>query len=443
MQDALFTGMDASTLEPVARKERSSGAPRLRRPERKQMHMESMCLEDLLPADHRARLVWAIVEGLDLSAFMEPIAARGSDPGRPSTDPHLLVALWLYATAENIGSARRLARLCEEHDAYRWLCGGVSVNHHTLSDFRVGYGAALDDLLTQLIVTLVDQDIVTVIRLSQDSMRTRASANQSSFRRGQTLRKLLRKARAHVERLKKQADDDDDDRPPRRRAAQERAARERERRIRRALAVLPELEKVKENQTGKPSKHREARVSTTDPDARRMKRGDGSIGPAYSVQFATDTASRAVVGVRVVNTGSDQSQSEVMRQQVERRTGRRVKEHLIDGGYVKKELIESAEASGVCIYAPLPKGKDGKPCVSNRRDGPGVRAWRKRMQTAEAEKIYHERASTSETVNGEIKCFRALREFHVRGIAKAACAAIWSALAYNVVHFGWLLVPET
>ena len=113
-----------------------------------QVYLEPMCLEDRLPAEHRARLVWQVVERLDLSRFYESIAARGSAPGRPTTDPKLLVALWLYATIDNVGSARRLARLCEEHDAYRWLCGGVSVNHHLLSDFRVGEGEALDELLT-------------------------------------------------------------------------------------------------------------------------------------------------------------------------------------------------------------------------------------------------------------------------------------------------------
>jgi transposase len=60
----------------------------------------------------------------------------------------LSLSLWLYATLQGVGSARARARLCEAHDAYRWLCGGVRVNHHTLSDFRVGQGAFLDKQLT-------------------------------------------------------------------------------------------------------------------------------------------------------------------------------------------------------------------------------------------------------------------------------------------------------
>lgn len=414
-------------------------APRLRRPDRSQVRLEPVCLEDRIPADHRVRMVWGVVQKLDLSRFLTPINARGSAPGRPSTDPHLLVALWLYAAIENVGSARRLGRLCEEHDAYRWLCGGVSINHHTLSDFRVQDTSALDDLLTQLVVALVDQDIVKMDRISQDSRRTRASAGRSSFRRRERLEQLREQARRRIRELKERALDEDDERSPRQRAAQDRAARERQERIDAALSVLPELEEAKTRPTGKPSRKREARVSTTDADARRMKTGSGAILPAYNLQFATDTASRVVVGVSVGHGGSDQSESAPLREQVQKRTGRKVKEHLMDGGYVKKELIDEAEGAGVAIYAPLPRGKDGEPCTACPGDKAGVKAWRERMQTAEGQAVYKERASTSETVNAELSCYRGLSSLNVRGLLKVTCAALWSVLAYNVVHYGSVL----
>lgn len=439
----LFTGTDADSIAPNSSRQPQqidTGTPRLRRPDRTQARMETVILDDRLPADHRARTVWAVVERLDLSAFYKAIAARGSEPGRAATDPRLLVGLWLYATIDNVGSARRLERLCDEHDAYRWLCGGVSVNHHTLSDFRVQQGDALDGLLTQVITALVAKDVVKVDRISQDSRRTPASAGRSSYRRGECLEELRTRAAAHVATLKTRALDADDERSPRQRAAQQRAAREREQRIDQALAVLPELEQVKTHQTGKPSKQRPARVSTTDAQARRMKLGNGAIAPAYNVQFATDTASRAIVGVTVVNTGSDAGQSQPMREQVEQRSGGKVKEHLFDGGYVNKEQIHEAEQSAVAIYAPLPKGADGEPCVAGRKDKPGVTAWRERMQTDEAAAIYKERASTSETVNGEVSCHRALSRFNVRGLAKVTAVALWSVLAYNIVHHAQALI---
>lgn len=413
--------------------------PRLRRPERTQVLLEPVCLDQRLAADHLARTVWALVERLDLTKFYDTIEARGETPGRAATDPKLLVALWLWATIENVGSARRLEELCAQHDAYRWLCGGVSVNHHTLSDFRVAHGPALDDLFTQVIAALAEQQVLKLGRVSQDSLRTRAAAGSRSFRREKSLRRLLDAARAHVAAVKQQAEETPRD-AGRQRAAQERAACERVARVEAALAVLPELQAAKAaSDSGQPSKAREPRASTTDPEARFMRLGNGAIAPAYNVQFGVDTASRAIVGVEVSNSGNDQGQSEPLRQQVEERTGRKVKEHLFDGGFVQKELIERAEASGVAIYAPLPTRKDGQPCTAGRRDSPGVTAWRQRMMTRPAQEVYKERAATVETVNAETKTYRGLNRFLVRGLKKVRCVALWSALAYNVVHFAHVL----
>jgi transposase len=410
-------------------------APRLRRPDRRQTFFEPVNLDERLAADHRVRVVWAVVEKLDLTRFSDPLVNRGSTPGRSATDPALLVALWLYATIDNVGSARRLDRLCREHDAYRWLCGGVTVNYHTLSDFRVRHESALDDLFTQMIAALVSQKLVTVARLSQDGMRVRASAGTGSFRRRTSLERLQAAARAHVARVKQELDADDET-APRVKAARQRAAEEKLARIEAALGVLPELEAIKQNPTGKPSRKNEARVSTTDAEARRMKMPGGGVQPAYNVQFGTDVGSRAIVAVDVVNTGSDAQQSAPLRAQAERRTGRKVKEHLFDGGFVNKEQIGEAESGGVSIYAPLPKNRQGRPCVYGRRDSPGVAAWRRRMTTAAGQQVYHQRAATAETVNGEVRTYRGLGALVVRGLAKVRCVALWSALAYNLVHWG-------
>ena len=124
----------------------AAGEVRLRRPERRQMAWVPQCSDDLVPPMHAVRLVAAVVAKLDLSAFQEKIQAREGVAGRDATDPELLVALWLYACIRGLGSARELARRCEESAPFRWLCGGVSVNHRLLSDFRTDHGAALDQL---------------------------------------------------------------------------------------------------------------------------------------------------------------------------------------------------------------------------------------------------------------------------------------------------------
>jgi transposase len=180
------------------------GAVRLRKAERHQLSLLPHCIDDLVALDHRVRTVMAVVEKLDVSGFCTPIRAREGRAGRNATDPHLLVGLWLYGCVRGIGSARELARRCEESLPFRWLCGGVSVNHRLLSDFRTDHADALDALFTQVLVTLVDKKLVRVSRISQDGVRIRVSAGSNSFRREERLELLLTQAREHVLELRKQ-----------------------------------------------------------------------------------------------------------------------------------------------------------------------------------------------------------------------------------------------
>jgi len=300
----------------------------------------------------------------------------------------------------------------------------------------LGHERALDGLLTRVLATLMDQRLVQVKRISQDGTKVRASAGSRSFRRRSSLERMLGEARAHVAALKQQADDEPGE-SARRRAAQERAARERVQRVEAALATMTELEAVKARQRDdKPSKHEPPRASTTDADARRMRLPDGGFAPAYNVQIASDPQSRAIVGIAVTGHGTDHGEDQPLRRQVEQRSGQKVSEHLLDGGYVKKEAIEAAALAGVSIYAPLlAQSTSGSVCLHNPTDKPGVAAWRARMQTPEAQAIYQERSSTSETINADLKTFRGLAALHVRGLAKVRCVVLWSVLAYNLRHF--------
>jgi len=337
-----------------------------------------------------------------------------------------------------VGSARQLARLCEEHDAYRWICGGVGVNHHTLSDFRVAQGAALDELLTQLLGVLLSEDLVRLRRVAQDGTRVRASAGAASFRRQSKLERCLEKAEAQVQALKAQAEHPDPGRTARERAAAERAAVDRARRVRKALKLLPRAAAAKANRRRRGDTS-QARVSTTDPEARVMKMADGGFRPAFNVQLATDTESRVIVGVSVTDT-LDHDQMEPMLGQIERRTGRKPREHLVDGGFAKLQALEAAEAQGVTVIAPgmQPKLDSIERHKPRKDDSPAVAAWRKRMGSEEAQRIYRERAATAETVNADLKTWRGLDRFRVRGLDKALSVALWSVLAYNVLRWASL-----
>jgi len=415
-------------------KPEQDGDPRLMEAERRQVQLIPRCLDDVLPEDHRARAIWDVVGTLDLARFYSAIAARGSQPGRPATDPKILVALWLFATSEGIGHARELARLCERDDAYRWICGGVSVNHHGLSDFRVGNAEALDDLMTQVLAVLYKANIVRLKRVAQDGTRLRASAGAASFRRAKTLDECLASARAHVERVKREAESLNPQRTAKQQAAAERAAREHHQRVAQALKELPKAQAVKRNR-GK-EKVCEARVSTTDPEARVMKMGDGGFRPAYNVQFAADVDGRAIVGVSVTTNGTDKGQTAPMLEQIERRTGQLPEVYLADGGYAKVGDIEAMHEKGITSYVPVPKprNKDIDPHEPKANDGPGTAAWRERMATDESKQEYRARAATIETVNADLKTWRGLGPLVVRGSTKVLSVALWAAVTYNVLR---------
>lgn len=423
-------------------------APRLRVPDRSQVRWDATSPEELIPADHQARAVWTVVCAMDLSDLLASIKARDGVCGRDATDPRLPVALWLYATIRGVGSARELGRLCTESKPYQWLCGGVTVNHHLLSDFRVGHAAVLDRLFTATVASLVKQGLVQVRRISQDGTRVRACAGASSFRRKSRLSELLEQAKEQVAHTKALLLED----PARsaglsakRKAAQARAARERQERIERAIAALPQLERKQQKlarkvaKKDKAKKLKEPRASTTDADAKVMKMANGGFNPAMNLQFAVDTQSRAVVGVDVSGEGNDHPLSEPMRQQVEQRTGQTVHEHLIDGGYLVKDQVERADQAGVTLYVPPkpPRDKEarGSEYEPMAGESEALTAWRARMGSPAGQAIYKQRASTSETVNGDLRAHRGLDRLRVRGLGKVKCVALWLALAYNVMHF--------
>lgn len=406
---------------------------RLRRANREQVTWGRIDLDAALPQDHSARSIWAVIEKLDLSLLYAQIEARDEVAGAAAIDPKILLALWVFATSEGEASAREIQRLTELHAAYRWICGGVAVGYHTLSDFRSQQAKVLDDLITQILALLMQQDLVELSRVAQDGTRVRASAGAGSFRREQTLQELMAAARAHLEEVTKQAGD-----PAisaRRAAARKRGATDRLARLEAALKQIPQVTQTKQRSGAKDAK---VRVSTTDPDARVMKMGDGGFRPAFNVQFATTTDhARVIVGVDVTNRGSDMGESTAMLEQIEKRTGIRPREILVDGGYPQHAAVDRASELGVTVYAPLPKPREGDARDRHEPregDSEAVAAWRTRMASEEAKKIYKQRAATAETVNADAKAHRGLNGMAMRGLGNALGSACLFALTYNALR---------
>ena len=431
--DALFDlGTDEGIRGAEAAPPPRVGPKRLRHAMRNQVEFRECSLDELLSQEHQARIVWEYVCGLDLSELQQRIQAVEGGPGQAPADPRILTALWLYATLHSVGSARELNRLCQHHAAYRWICGGVSMNYHTLSDFRTQHVELLDRLLTESVASLMTEGLVTLDRVAQDGMKVRASAAAASFRRQPTLEEALAEAEEQVARLREEVEADPAANKTRQQAARKRAAEERAERIRAALGQLPKIAESKK------AKDREkARASTTDADARVMKMGDGGYRPAFNVQLATATDSQVITGLDVTNSGGDQGQLAPMVEQHQERYQEQPREALVDGGFVKKADIDqvSPPQGGTTVYAPVMDSKDPNrdPHTPRDDDSPAVAEWRQRMATEEAKAIYRERAATAECVNALARN-RGLQRFLVRGLRKVKAVALWYALAHNLMR---------
>jgi transposase len=417
--------------------------PRLRQVDRA-LVLPEILLDDLLEPDHPARSLWDYVSALDLSPLLATIRAVEGTPGRNATDPRILLALWMWALSEGVGTARALDTLCREHNVYKWLAGGVSLNYHTLASFRSGHAEILEQFLEAHVAALLHQGIIDLHCVAQDGMRTRASAGAGSFRRGATIEECQQLVRQQLEELKRQPDEPPDAVSRRQQAAQRRHARERSDRLAEAHRVAQELSAKQAERARLHPKEAEqrksadkpARASSTDPDARRMKMADGGTRPGYNVQFCTTTATGIIVAVSVTNQGSDGGLLGPMLEKVQQAYERKPEQVLVDGGFSSTADVESAQAKGIEVYMPLKNeakdlasGKD--PYQAKPTDGVGMRTLRARMGTAAAKALYKQRASTAEWVNAGMRG-RGLYGFTVRGLRKVGGVAVLQAMVHNV-----------
>ena len=412
------------------------GTPRLRQPERHQLGWYAAMIDDLVARDHPVRAVWAFVKSLDLRTLHDAVKAREGVPGQAPPAPELMMALWLWATVDGVGSARQLDRLCEQHLAYRWLCGGVSMNSHTLSDFRVAHAAVLDDLLAGGVAALVEEGLVALDVLAQDGLKVRAAAGAGSFRRRERLGKLAAAAKARVARLRAELEADPAAGDRRQRAAQQRAAREQEERVKAALDRMSELEaeRARREKTNKAevSRQKEPRASTTDAEARAMKLADGGFRPAYNMQIVSAPKGQVIVAVDIDTTGSDRGLARPALEGLGA-AGTQPSDYLVDGGFTKNEDIEWAHQSGIKLWCPPAQSKHGSdPYAPRRDDQPGVADWRRRMASEPGKALYKQR-SKAECPNAWARRM-GLARLSVRGKDKARAVLLWFALAHNMLR---------
>jgi transposase len=415
------------------------------RADRLQTHWDFIDLEALLPSDHRARIVMSFVESLDLRPLYDAIKAREGEPGRPPPDPAVLLALWLYATIEGVGSARQLDRLAQCDLAYRWIAGGVPLNYHGLSDFRVAHVEVLDRLLTESVTALIAEGVVSLAEIAVDGTKVRANASRDSFKTASKLGRVEAAVTQRLAALKAEIEGDPEASSRRKRAAQERAAREVKERAERARAALDKVRAEKEKRAKThpqdEAKKSEPKVSLSDPEARNMRFPDGAIRPAYNAQIAVAPKEGIVVSVEMTDRRNDAGLAVPMVDDMVRRYGMAPNNLLIDTHYATCEDVAAlgVHAAGpVKVFAPTPTERDdvspatlAKRKSQRAREPESVKEWRSRMATQAGQEVFRLR-KLIERINGNLKN-HGFGFIPVRGLIKAKAIALWHALANNLM----------
>jgi len=386
--------------------------------------------EDALEPSHPARVLWDVLGKMELGAFSKGCGAVEGRAGRSLKSPRMLLTLWLYALTQAVGSAREIARLVSSDTAYRWIAGNVDISHQKLSQFRVGHGEALNELMTNILATLMNQGLLSLSLVAQDGTRTRAAATAPSFRTYGSLLQCREQAKLHLKAVLATADDPEYTRAQH--AARAAAAKDYQERVEAAITTVTELQEQR-SPSDSP-----ARASTTDVEARVMKMGDGGFRPAYNVQYAVAGSEmggpRTIVGVNVTNVGSDMGSLGPMVEQIEQRTGQRPAVLLADGGHAKAEDIAATRRMGVDVL--VPPAKTAKTIEQLEAEGadPEVIAWRQRMETDEAKQLYRARAGLAELANAHQKTHHGITQVLVHGAAKVTCVILLNAIGCNLLQ---------
>jgi transposase len=419
----------------------ATGGARVLMPERTQIGWEMVDIDALLPEDHAARLVWSFVTAMDLSKFYAVIGSREGEAGRPAADPRILLALWLFAMVEGVGSARELERLVERDVAYRWIAGGVPVNYHGLADFRSMRGDLLDELLTQSVAALMAEKLVNFEEVIADGTKVQAAAGKGSFGGSARMARIERVAAERVAQLKAEVDTDPAASSRRRKAAKLRAARELGERAAKATAALAELQKEKARRKASHKAEEEAKAepkaSLTDPEARYMRFADGSIKPGYNMQIAA-SSNGLVLAITATDRRNDSGLAVPVVDDLTRRYDQKPKRLLVDTSYAAANDIVRLAQDNVMVFAPVPQERDEvKPNTLRRRlaarlkEAQCLKDWRARMDTSLGQEIYRKRKRI-ELVNATVKN-RGMGRLTLRGLAKAKIQGLLQALAHNIM----------
>ena len=311
-------------------------SPKIKPINRKQSVFLPLDVENLVGADHKVRAIWTLSGLFDLSELLERIKSRQGETGQGAEDPRLLLSIWIYAYSEGVSSSREVADRLQHEPGLMWLAGLRTISHATLSNFRKDHKKVLERVFVELLGILETAGVVKLDQVMHDGTKIRTQAGADTFRREKTLEKNLEKARVVVEQL----GNPDTNSSGRQAAAQRRAARERVGRLEAGMSELKQLQADKDT----PKEKEEVRVSTTEPEARKMKHGDNAIAPSYNAQISTDAEKKVIVGHHLSQCSSDSNSLTPAMDEVKKNLGRDAKQVVADGGYTNRgNIVEMAK----------------------------------------------------------------------------------------------------
>jgi transposase len=325
-----------------------TGTRKYVRIDRSQGRFCQLMVDDLIGAEHPARMIWEIISRLDFSSFEKQIRSFENEGGRAAWSPQLLASVWTYGYTLGTSSARQLERMMEHEPGLRWLTGMETINHHTLSDFRREDAERLKGILTQVLALLSQEGLVDFQTLLQDGTKIKAQASRNSMRRRQTVSEHLEQAKACVAELdRRAAQEESHPNRSKKESAQQLSARERLARMQHAMQEMEARQAAVP-----PSKADQVRVSESEPEARKMKHPDGSFHPSYNVQLITEGKNGFIAGWTVSAAPNDLEQLEPGIEFATECTGQKAQTVIADGGYVSRKNIETLSKDGVVFVAP-------------------------------------------------------------------------------------------
>lgn len=215
--------------------------------------------------------------------------------------------------------------------------------------------AALDELFQELLAVLEEQGFIDLSQVMHDGTKVRANGGVDTFRHEKTVRDRLEKAKRFLEQMGDPREDNQQART-RKQAAQERAARER---VEKATAAVEEFGRIRKEKDKEKDKEKaaaemeQARVSMVEPEAHKMKHGDGAILPSYNVQLSTESSNKIIVGMHLSQCSSDFQSLLPAVDKVKENMGRDPGQLVIDGGFTSKENIVAMEKREIDLIGSM------------------------------------------------------------------------------------------